>query len=132
MPLHPVEHIAAVNDVLVGDDAADDSRVHLAGTRPHSVRCSTTSGAAGGLEGRGGVGDLRVHALGVRHRLGVIEDDSGTLALAGGRHVEGGRVADVVAVGLERRTQDADLGPGERAVEEFAGQVDRAGPGGAG
>ena len=43
------------------------------------------------------------------------------------RHVEGGRVADVVALRLEGGAEDGHLAPGDRPAADLAGQVDQEG-----
>jgi hypothetical protein len=64
---------------------------------------------------------------GVVHGGGVVDGDGGALALHGRGDVEGGAVADVVAVGLERRAEHGHAHAAEAAVELLAGQVDHPG-----
>ena len=107
-------------------------RPRAAGSRP--VYCGPLGeqqhdvGAGAGLLGGGGVGQVRPERLGVVEGGGVGDDDVRALEAGLGGDVEGGGVADVVAVRFERGAEDGDLRADERAACGVAGEVDGRGP----
>ena len=68
----------------------------------------------------------------VVQRRGVGHDDVGALQAGLRGDVEGGRVADVVAVRLEGGAEHGDAAADERAAAGLAGQLDDLGRGAAG
>src|SRR3954447_3340380 len=65
--------------------------------------------------------------LRVPHGLRVVHPYRRARPLDGERDVQGRRVADVVALRLERRTEHAGPAPRQRSVAQFAGQIDHPG-----
>ena len=68
-----------------------------------------------------------MQAAGVVHRMRVVDDDVGALAADRGGDVQGRRVADVVAVRLERRAQHRHPGALVAAVDQVQADFDGAG-----
>ena len=122
-----VEAVARVEDVGPGHHVRERRRVDGPELRPlrqveHDVRA--------GRRVERGVGVLQLGGDPLRRYggRGVVDGHHGAVRVEPPGHVEGRRVADVVGVRLERRTQYGDPVPGKggtgRRTEELAGQLD--------
>ena len=123
-----IEDVARVDDAAVCDECAELVRVELAVFLP--FREQEYDGSAGrGLLGSLGHRERGELSLSVRHRFGVVNADIGPFDLQRRRDVQCGRVAHVVAVGLEGRAQAGDRDVANVAAREFARELDGAGAG---
>ena len=74
----------------------------------HSVTMHQGVGVAGAVIGVLGVVHVRQHGLGRLHALRIVGPDPGAGILQGRDHVDRGRVAHVVGVGLEGQPEHRD------------------------
>src|SRR4051794_2575858 len=118
-----VQGVAAVDDDAVGDDGAELGGVDLAVDLPLG-QVQDDVGVAAGVLDVVGVGQVGVDRAGHGQGLGVVHGDGGAGVVGGPGDVQGGGVADVVAVGLERGAEDGDALADQGAAALGAGEVD--------
>ena len=126
-PARPgVQGVAAVGHAALGHGLADQFRVGLGELRPLGQHQQHV-GVGRGPEDRAGVLQLGMSRAGPVHGGRVVGDHARAVPVQGPGHVQGGRVADVVGVGLEREPEDGDRLAGQLAAGQLAGHVDHAG-----
>lgn len=125
-PFGGVEAVAAVDDVVSAGEGGRVAGVELAAVFVPFSDDDDGVGALEGLVSVGGVGQLWVGVAGVVECLGICHGDVGAEAVEAGGDVEGGGVADVVAVGFEGGAEDGDVLAVDGAVEGVEGELDGA------